>query len=263
LSILRPVRYAAAVLGIAVAAAVLAHARATTPAVKRDTRTIPDRRAVVLMIHGGGWKRVGPRAVAGITADRPRLVAWGYRTDVVRYRAFRHAFPDVVAAYDRLRRQVGRATPVCAYGASAGAQMALMLAIVRPGVACVISRAAPTDLGRLPAWLRRRAVAAFGRRLGRWSPADYRLFVPTLLEQATDDRIVPFSQMAAMHREAPRSRAVPLEPGTAPFVHAHVDRRQLTRSRMVERGFLRAAIRRWRASGPFRHAVFVGSRPAR
>ena len=258
MSILLRVRGAAVVLGIAAAAAVFTHARASTPAAQRDVRTIPDQRAEVLMIHGGGWKRVGPRAVAGITADRPRLVAWGYRTDVVRYRAFRHAFPDVLAAYDRLRRQVGPATPICAYGASAGAQMALMLAVVRPDLACVISQAAPTDLRRLPAWLRRRAVTAFGRRLARWSPADYRLFVPTLLEQATDDRIVPFSQMAAMHRAAPRSHALALDPGRAPFVHAHVDRRQLAHSRVVERSFLRAAIRRWRASGPFRRAVFAG-----
>jgi hypothetical protein len=84
------------------------------------------------------------------------------------------------------------------------------------------------------------------------------LFVPTLLEQATDDRIVPFSQMAAMHREAPRSHALALDPGAAPFVHARVDRPQLAHSRMVERSFLRAAIRRWRASGPYRRAIFVG-----
>jgi dienelactone hydrolase len=225
-------------------------------------RAIPHQRAVVFLIHGGGWKRVGPHAVAGITADRPRLIAWGYRTDVVRYRAFAHAFPDALAAYDRLRRRVGPDTPICAFGASAGAQMALMLAIRRPDVACVISQAAPTVLPRLPAWLRRRALTAFGRRLVRWSPAAYRLFVPTLLEQARTDHIVPFAQMAAMRREAPRSRALALGPGKAPWVHAHVDRRQLAHSHVVERRFLQAAIRRWRGSGPFRPAVFLGRRAA-
>jgi acetyl esterase/lipase len=257
--ILHPVRSALVVLGLAVAVAACAHARASAPARHRAARTIPHHRPMVLLIHGGGWKRVGPRAVAGITADRPRLVAWGYRTDVVRYRAFRHAFPDVLAAYDRLRRRVGPATPICAYGASAGAHMALMLAIMRPDVACVISQAAPTELRRLPAWLRRRAVAAFGHRLLRWSPAAYRLYVPTLLEQATDDRIVPFDQMAAMHRDAPHSHAVALDPGRAPWIHARVDRRQLAHSHLVERRFLQAAIRRWRASGPFRRAVFLRS----
>jgi dienelactone hydrolase len=257
---LHPVRSALLVLGLAAAVAACAHARASAPA--SHGGAAQHHRAVVLLIHGGGWKRVGPHAVAGITADRPRLIAWGYRTDVVRYRAFAHAFPDVLAAYDRLRRRVGPTTPICAYGASAGAQMALMLAIRRPDVACVISQAAPTVLRSLPVWLRRRALAAFGRRLVRWSPAAYRLFVPTLLEQATTDHIVPFGQMAAMRREAPRSHAVALGPGRAPWVHAHVDRRQLAHSHLVERGFLEAAIRRWRASGPFRPAVFLGRRAA-
>jgi acetyl esterase/lipase len=261
-SILGPVRRTIVLLLIASAVAALAAAPASAPVAQRRARAMTYHAAVVVMIHGGGWRSVGPRAVAGITADRPRLRSWGYRTDVVRYRAFRHAFPDVLAAYDALRRRVGRDTPICAYGASAGAQMALMLAIRRPEVACVISRAGPTELQRLPAWLRRRARKAFGRRLARWSPAAYRLFVPILLEHATDDRIVPFGQMAAMHRVAPRSEALALNPGAARFVHVHVDRRQLEHSRMVERRFLQVATRRWRASGPLRPAVFLGTRAA-
>jgi dipeptidyl aminopeptidase/acylaminoacyl peptidase len=181
-----------------------------------------------------------------MAADAPRVRSWGYVTHIVRYRPRRHAFPDVLAAYDRLRRRVGAGTPICAYGSSAGAQMALMLAIRRPAVACVISQAAPTELESLPKWLRRRARDAFGRHLARWSPASYRLLTPALLEQAHGDAIVPFGDMAAMHRQAPHSRTVALGPGTAPWVHARVDPGQLAHTRAIERGFLRTAIARWR-----------------
>jgi acetyl esterase/lipase len=216
--------------------------------------------ARILLIHGGSWYRVGPRAVARIAADAPRLRAWGYATEVVRYRARRHAFPDVLAAYDRLRRRVGARMPICAYGSSAGAQMALMLAIRRPEVACVISQAAPTELESLPRPLRRRARDAFGRHLVRWSPASYRLFTPALLEQAVSDGVVPFGEMGAMHREAPRSRTVVLAAGSAQWIHTRVDPRQLAHSRVVERAFLRTAVARWRAAGGFRPASYVGPR---
>jgi dienelactone hydrolase len=196
--------------------------------------------------------------VARIAANAPRLRSWGYATHIVRYRARRRAFPDVLAAYDRLRRRVGAGTPICAYGSSAGAQMALMLAIVRPGLACVVSQAAPTELGSLPDGLRRRACDAFGRRLDRWSPASYRVFTPALLEQAHTDRIVPFGDMVAMHRRAPRSRTVALGPGSARWIHTRVDPGELAHARTVERGFLRTSIGRWRASGRARPAMYVG-----
>jgi dienelactone hydrolase len=223
---------------------VLTPARASTPAV-----TAPQR-AHILLIHGGSWYRVGPRAVARVAAAAPRLRSWGYVTHVVRYRARRRAFPDVLAAYDRLRRRVGVSTPICAYGSSAGAQMALMLAIRRPAVACVISQAAPTELERLPQSLRRRARDAFGRHLARWSPASYRLLTPALLEQADTDRVVPFRELGAMHRAAPHSRTLALAAGSAPWIHARVDSAQLAHSHAVERAFLRDAVARWRAAQP-------------
>jgi dipeptidyl aminopeptidase/acylaminoacyl peptidase len=177
-----------------------------------------------------------------MAANEPRLRGWGYRTDLVRYRARRDAFPDVLAAYDRLRSRVGAATPICAYGSSAGAQMALMLAVERPGVACVIAQAAPTELQRLSPSLTRRARAAFGPRLARWSPASYHLRIPLLLEQTTNDPIVPFSQMRAMERAAPQARTLALTPGPARWIHSGVSRRSLARSFAIERQFLQAAV---------------------
>lgn len=193
----------------------------------------------MLLIHGGAWYRV---STARMAANEPRLRRLGYRTDLVRYRGRRRAFPDVLAAYDRLRSQVGPHTPICAYGSSAGAQMALMLAIKRPSVACVVAQAAPTDLRQLSPSLQRRARAAFGPRLSRWSPASYHMTTPLLLEQATNDSVVPFDQMAAMHRAAPQARTLALRPGRARWIHSKVSPKSLMRSFAAERRFLRSAV---------------------
>jgi acetyl esterase/lipase len=231
-------------------ALVFAAAAIASPAA-RERHAQPTARPYVFLIHGGSWYRTDRAMVGRVEANRPRLHAWGYATDVVRWRPRRQAFPDVLAAYDRLRLRVGAATPICAWGQSAGAHMALMLAIRRPDVACVVSEAAPTELQRLGAYLHGRAVDAFGSRdLARWSPALYRLLTPTLLEQATTDHLVPFSQMGLMQRAAPNSQALVLSPGTAPWIHARVDPGELARARVVERRFLTAAIERWRRSGP-------------
>jgi acetyl esterase/lipase len=229
-------------------ALVFAAAAIASPAA-RQRHTRATERPYVLLIHGGSWYRTDQVMVGRIEANRPRLHAGGYATDFVRYRPRREAFPDVLAAYDRLRRRVGAATPICAWGQSAGAHMALMLAIRRPDVACVVSEAGPTELQRLGAYLRGRAHDAFGDELARWSPALYRLLTPTLLEQATNDRLVPFGQLAAMQRAAPDSQAVVLSAGTAPWIHSRVDPRQLAHAHVVEQRFLRAAVERWRQDG--------------
>jgi acetyl esterase/lipase len=240
------------------AAAIVVAALLVAGPAAHERRARPTERPYVLLIHGGSWYRTDRVMVGRVEANRPRLHAWGYATDVVRWRPRRQAFPDVLAAYDRLRRRVGAATPICAWGQSAGAHMALMLAIRRPEVACVVSEAAPTELQRLDADLRRRAHDAFGRELARWSPAFYRLLTPTLLEQATNDRLIPFGQLAAMQRTAPQSEALVLSAGTAPWIHSRVDPRRLTHAHVVERRFLRAAVERWRRDGPYPPARYVG-----
>ena len=68
-------------------------------------------------------------------------------------------------AYDAARARFP-GLPICAYGESAGGQLALMLAVRRP-LACVIDAAGPVDLPRLDGtpqadWVRAKALAAFG-----------------------------------------------------------------------------------------------------
>jgi dipeptidyl aminopeptidase/acylaminoacyl peptidase len=223
--------------------AVLIAASTAAAAVSMPVPAPPAPRGYVLTIHGGAWHFVGPQMAARMNPDIARLHAWGYGTVNVDYRAGAAAFRDVAAAYDALRARVGPDAPVCAYGASAGGQMALMLAVRRPDIACVVTHAAPTLLASLSPRLRRHARAAFGD-LAAWSPALHRLRAPLLLEQAVHDPVVPFSNAQAMHRTAPRSRLIGLRPGRAPWVHTSVDAAQLRRVFAAERRFLARVTRR-------------------
>jgi acetyl esterase/lipase len=108
--------------------------------------------------------------------SRARTFAgWGWVAAVVDYRAFADAPGDVVRAYDAARARFP-GLPICAYGESAGGQLALMLAVRRP-LACVIDAAGPVDLPRLDGtpqadWVRAKALAAFGD-LGDASPTHH------------------------------------------------------------------------------------------
>lgn len=229
------------VLRLTALAALAAVGALAAPAVAQERPP----RAWVITIHGGGWHEVGRGPTARMDGDVARLRSWGYGTVNVDYRAGPLAFPDVLEAYARLRARVGPGTPVCAMGASAGGQLALMLAIRRPAVACVITHGAPTLLSSLSDALRARARWAFGPRLDRWSPAMYRLRTPLLLEQATGDRLVPLANTFWMRAAAPRSRVIWLEGGRVPWTHASVDAGRLSAARAAERRLLARWTARW------------------
>jgi fermentation-respiration switch protein FrsA (DUF1100 family) len=198
-------------------------------------------RGYVITIHGGGWTLVGPGMMGFELAEDARLNSWGYATLNVDYRRGSRSLDDVVRFYDRLRRRVGRDPAICADGSSSGGHLALMLAVRRPGLQCAISEEGPTLLRRVGTRLRVLAQRLFGRAggLDAWSPALHRLRMPILLGQATNDRTVPRSQATLMRRAARRARVVMLHPGTAFFVHTHVDAGELDRFFGAERALLR------------------------
>ncbi len=221
-------------------------------------------RGVMVMVHGGGWWKVGPGRVSEL---RPEAAFWrrrGWDTYNVDYAACTpRAIGNVVAFYDLARRAHPR-LPVCLVGGSAGGQLALMVA-ARRDPACVIGEAAPTDLrsvvrqfppaapARARKLVRYRAVNAFGRRrLAAMSPVTHaaQITSPVLLAGAADDPIVPLAQARELARRLParRGEVRVLAPGRfAPFVHAKVSRLALRRFRGVELRFARRAARRWRA----------------
>lgn len=235
----------------------------------------PDRRprGVVLIVHGGAWRSVGPREVAQMRPESERWVRRGWATANVDYRPCRRSLGDVLAAYDAIRRRVGPRTPVVALGDSAGGHLSLLLAARRPGVAAVIARAAPTDPRRVAlerTWNPRlgRPSQTFPRFLARlwrtalgpgwataWAPARQaaRIRAPVLLAGAVRDPLVPPAQardMAAALRAAHPGRTTPvlrLGPGPVRFPHARIgttdDRRLQAAVDRLLRGAVRGPVR--------------------
>jgi acetyl esterase/lipase len=196
--------------------------------------------AWVIVIHAGGWRLVG-RGMTGLEQPEvDRLNAWGYGTLNIDYRRGARGLADVLRFYDLLRKRVGRGTPICLDGSSAGGHLALMAALRRPSAACVITRAAPTLLDRLHGSLLRDAHRFFDPHggLAHWSPARYRLACPALIAHGTDDPYVGFGQARAMLRHARRGRLVALGPGDAPWVHGTVAQADLDRLHHAERRLL-------------------------
>lgn len=204
-------------------------------------------RGHVLTIHGGGWTRVGPAMAARMDPDVKRLNGWGYATANVDYRAGAASFADVRDAYDALRRRVGPRAPICAYGSSAGGHLALMLAIRRPALACVVTKAAPALLRDLDPPLLGTAARHFEPvgGLDAWSPALYSLRTPLLAQHARHDALVPFGQAGALRAANPNARVVALGPGERRWTHARVNSRQLAEAHELERAFLARRMAAW------------------
>lgn len=103
-------------------------------------------RRVLVLIHGGAWYVVGKTAME---AERELAADWrrvGWETVSITYRGCGASIPDALRFYDLVRARAGPRVPVCLLGQSAGGHLALMIAALRPDVACVISEAGPSDL---------------------------------------------------------------------------------------------------------------------
>jgi dipeptidyl aminopeptidase/acylaminoacyl peptidase len=202
----------------------------------------------MLAIHGGGWTSTGSAAMAAEAPEAARYARDGWLVYSIDYRPGPYALTDTLAAYDRVRRS-HRAAPICASGDSAGGHLALMLAAERPGLACAISHAGPTDLVHFPAGVvgdRIRDQLAPYVSLHAWSPElrANRIRQPLLLAYARSDTVVPYEQGRAMRAAAPHAQLITLPAGNAAWVHSGVDRAKLAGEWRAERAFLDRASRR-------------------
>jgi acetyl esterase/lipase len=208
-------------------------------------------RGVMLVVHGGGWKKNGPGFVAEMRKDADRWRARGWRTVSISYRPCERAFADVKWFYDRVRAVYGAGLPYCALGASAGGNLVLVLATQRPNLACVINQSGPTNAKALvdqeaydpisgssvvgPRWLFNTLTAAVGQETTHWySPANFPISARVLSAFTARDTLVPLAQatelQSKMHARNPQaySEVVNLEHGSAAtFVHAPVSQAAL------------------------------------
>lgn len=218
-------------------------------------------RAIMLVIHGGGWFLVGKEVLAN--HGRPLANRWrraGWQTVNVDYGACAQSVADVLWFMQRVRARNPGAV-ICATGSSAGGHLAMLLATKRADLACAISHAGPTDLLALdgqrsfdasgalthtgPRSLANMAVAAFGPKpdpLSRYSPMQHvhRVKARVLLATGRTDPLVPRAQDAAFARAIRAARpaafveVMSLPPGPAWFVHTGVTADSLTALRLRE-----------------------------
>ena len=190
-------------------------------------------RGTIVLLHKGGWAAEGRAPVEALRRTAHRFAGWSWRALSTTYRNGRAGLLDAEAAVDYAARRFGG--PICTYGESSGGHWALMAALARPRVRCVIAAAAPTDLAAWPGEVRLPSVRAFTRRtvravfgtdraaLRRMSPArawPRRPHARLFLLYARDDPVVPPAQGVAMHRRVPRSALYLLPAGRLPWVHS-------------------------------------------
>ncbi|HUR77952.1 MAG TPA: alpha/beta hydrolase [Acidimicrobiales bacterium] len=217
-------------------------------------------RAIMIVIHPGGWFFVGKEVVARWA--RPMANRWrdaGWQTINIDYRACGQSIVDVLWFMQRVRVLHPEAV-ICAVGSSAGGHLAMLLATMRQDLACAISRAGPTDLLSLdrqstfdsgsftragPQLLSNYAIAAFGAKP---SPLVYRsprqqaknITARVLLATGQTDPLVPRAQDTEFAKTLRAARpsgyvdVVSLPAGDRFFVHTYVSRASLSELRLRE-----------------------------
>jgi acetyl esterase/lipase len=194
----------------------------------------------MLVLHGGAWFSVGQAKLAVTRGDAERWQARGWRTVNATYRPCAASVDDVLTLYDRVCAKYGTGLPICAFGRSAGGQLALLLAARRPRLACVVAEAGIADLPALarettaagsfgPTQVTNWATAAFGAdRLADVSAAGSPVRARVLYAISAGDTLVPWDQAtafaAAQRRRDPNAYVDTLRvaAGGEPFEHALV-----------------------------------------
>lgn len=210
-----------------------------------------DPKAVVMLIHGGGWQP-SDSGYEEQKANAENFQDQGYATVAIGYDEGAKGFRQVVDVYREAQRRYPD-LPICASGISAGGNLALMLATREPDLTCVVALAAPTDLTSLAEQdpegdeAHQAAVKAFGKdQLAKFSPVRYadRIKAKVLLILSESDPVDPVDQGEELARVLPDLELLVLPPGPVQAAFAHwggvqPDAQQIVVERVVE--FLDAA----------------------
>ncbi|MEA2234464.1 MAG: hypothetical protein QOD83_4280 [Solirubrobacteraceae bacterium] len=201
-------------------------------------------RATMILIHGGGW--AGHSALGQeLLMKRPGdlLLKRGWRIVSIDYNEGAAGLGDVLNAVDA---EVARRTsngPLCIYGESSGAHLALVAASrLRAIIDCVIGVGTPTDLNLYGAKgpvadaqirvLESRIRRFFGTttaELAAWNPVSLApsIDADVLLMREADDHLVSVDHSERFKAARPATRTIELESGdptdpSAAFLHGTV-----------------------------------------
>ena len=232
-------------LGVAAAASASAAEQQATPvAAPISADPSGPARGTMIMIHAGGWAGHDAHAQS-LLMDRPGalLVAHGWRVVSLDYDEGTPGLQDVLdAAGAELTRGTGSG-PLCLYGESSGAHLALVAASRLRAIDCVIGLGVPTDLMLYEADagddVQRQIVSDqmrrfFGSTAAEVAPWDLVALAPAihadvLLIHEADDTVVPTVNNERFVAARPTTENIELEAGdpsdpSTSFVHGHVSR---------------------------------------
>jgi acetyl esterase/lipase len=201
-------------------------------------------RGTVIMVHAGGWAGHDGYAQDQLMKSPGNLfLERGWRVVSIDYNDGTDGLQDVLnAAGAELARRTGDG-PLCIYGESSGAHLAVVAASRLRAIDCVIGLGTPADLtlyqaqGSASPDARVRLVVSqinrfFGTTLEQTAPWNLMALAPsihadTLLLHEADDAIVPPIHALRFQAARPTTQVVMLEPGdpsdpTTDFMHGTV-----------------------------------------
>ena len=201
-------------------------------------------RGTMILVHGGGWAGHDARAQA-LLSQRPGslLLQRGWRVVSIDYNEGADGLQDVLDTAGAELQRASRRGPLCIYGESAGAHLALVAASRLREIDCVIGLGTPTDLALYrsqgadsPDFRVRLVVSQINRLFGttpaELGPWDLVSLAPAvdadvLLLQEGDDMIVPGLHSTRFQAARPTTQLVALQAGepadpASRFVHGTI-----------------------------------------
>ena len=184
----------------------------------------------MVLVHGGGWaghSERGQRVLMG--APGQLLLERGWRIVSVDMDEGAAGIDGVLSAVGSELAKPAGDGPLCIYGESAGAHLALVAASRRPAVDCVIGLGTLVDMAQLEAdgdtssdanvqILGERIKRFFGtsaEQLAPWNPVGLApaIRADVLLVHEIDDPLVPAVHAVRYQEAQPTTQVVELEPG--------------------------------------------------
>jgi acetyl esterase/lipase len=248
----RCVRVAAvltAIVCVATPGAAADPSRAVAPVAASSEIDPPDgvARGTMILVHAGGWAGHDAHAQALLTKTPGEiLLARGWRIVSIDYEEGAAGLQDVL---DAVAREVARSTgagPLCVYGESSGAHLALVASARHRRIDCVIGLGTPTDLPlyertALESGDRDLTIVAdqlrrfFGTTAAELAPWDIINLAPSIhsdvvLLREADDRVVSQDHGERLTAVRPTTLAIEVDSGdrseaSARFVHGTLSAR--------------------------------------